>query len=317
MIIVTGGAGFIGSNLVKALNKQGRTDILVVDDLTDGQKFENLVDCEFTDYQDKITFIEGILDNLFDPADIEVIFHQGACSDTTELDGNYMMQNNFEYSKQLLHYCLEYKIPFLYASSAAVYGKSEIFAVDPQYEKPINVYGFSKWQFDQYVRATTSRAESQVVGLRYFNIYGPREQHKGKMASVAFHHYNEIRKTGKVKLFGEFDGYAAGEQKRDFVYIDDVIKVNLWFWNNPKLSGIFNLGTGQSQPFNDIANNVITYYGKGEIEYIPFPHNLKRHYQSFTEAHLEPLRKAGYREPFKTVAEGVKTYLDWLTQNKL
>lgn len=312
MIVVTGGAGFIGSNIVKALNLQGRSDILVVDDLTDGHKFKNLVDCQFTDYQHKDTFIEDILDGVFKPTDIEVVFHQGACSDTIESDGRYMMENNFEYSKQLLHYCLDNKIPFLYASSAAIYGASKKFIVDPQYEKPLNMYGFSKWQFDQYVRIAMSQAESQVIGLRYFNVYGPREQHKGKMASVALHHHDEMNATGKVKLFGECDGYAAGEQQRDFIYVDDVIKVNLWFWQNPKLSGIFNLGTGRTQPFNDIANNIIQYYGKGEIEYIAFPDDLKGNYQSFTQADIAPLRAAGYSEPFKTVAEGIKVYLDWL-----
>ena len=164
MIVVTGGAGFVGSNLVKALNNQGRTDILVVDDLSNGHKFTNLVDCDFVDYLDQDHFIQDILNEDFDPNDIEVIFHQGACSDTTEWDGRYMMENNFEYSKQLLHYCLDYKIPFIYASSAAVYGGSETFKVARQYEKPLNVYGFSKWQFDQYVRQILPEAEIQVVG---------------------------------------------------------------------------------------------------------------------------------------------------------
>lgn len=312
MIVVTGGAGFIGSNLVKALNAQGRKDILVVDDLTDGHKFENLVDCDFTDYLDKDHFIQDILDEAFDHNDIDVIFHQGACSDTTEWDGRYMMENNFEYSKQLLHYCLDYKIPFIYASSAAVYGNSETFKVERQYEKPLNVYGFSKWQFDQYVRQMLPEAESQIVGFRYFNVYGPREQHKGKMASVAFHHYNQIRETGKVKLFGEYDGHAAGEQKRDFIYVDDVAQVNLWFWQHADKSGIFNLGTGRAQPFNDIANSVIAWHGKGKVEYIDFPEQLKGHYQSFTQADISTLREAGYDAPFKTVQEGVKAYMDWL-----
>jgi len=316
MIIVTGGAGFIGSNIVKMLNERGIKDILVVDDLTNGSKFVNLSDCDFFDYQDKDDFILDIVNGEFDEEDIEAVFHQGACSDTTEWNGKYMMDNNFEYSKQLLHYCLERQIPFIYASSAAVYGKGTIFKEQRQYEKPLNVYGFSKFQFDQYVRELFPYAKSQVVGFRYFNVYGPREQHKGKMASVAFHHNNQIQENNVVKLFDAYDGYEAGEQKRDFVYVEDVAKVNLWFMDHPEQSGIFNLGTGRSQAFNDIAKAVIAWHKKGELEYIPFPDNLKGRYQSFTQADISALREAGYSEPFKTVEQGVKAYLDWLNQQK-
>ncbi|MDO8954508.1 MAG: ADP-glyceromanno-heptose 6-epimerase [Gammaproteobacteria bacterium] len=316
MIIVTGGAGFIGSNIVKMLNDRGRTDILVVDDLTDGTKFTNLADCDFLDYQDKDDFIVDILSGDFDDEEIEAVFHQGACSDTTEWDGKYMMDNNYEYSKQLLHYCLEQQIPFIYASSAAVYGKGTIFKEERQFEKPLNVYGFSKFQFDQYVRDIAPHAKSQVVGFRYFNVYGPREQHKGNMASVAFHHNNQIQDGGIVKLFDAYDGYEAGEQKRDFVYVEDIAKVNLWFMDHPDQSGIFNLGTGRSQAFNDIAKSVIAWHEKGKLEYIPFPENLKGRYQSFTQADISKLREAGYTAPFKTVEEGVKSYLDWLNEQK-
>ncbi|MCF6765259.1 ADP-glyceromanno-heptose 6-epimerase [Thiotrichales bacterium 19S3-7] len=325
MIIVTGGAGFIGSNIVKGLNTRGITDILVVDDLKDGHKFRNLADCDFNDYLDKDDFLNDLLDGMYDDIEIEAIFHQGACSATTEWDGRYMMQNNFEYSKVLLHFALSRSIPFLYASSAATYGNSETFVEDRQYELPVNVYGFSKFQFDQYVRYNVlGEATNLVVGFRYFNVYGPREAHKGSMASVAFHHYNQIKDTDKVKLFGAYDGYDAGEQSRDFVYVSDVVDVNLWFYDQARkakmlediqtLSGVYNLGTGKSQPFNDIANAVIAYFGRGQIEYIDFPEKLKGHYQSFTQADISKLRSVGYKEPFKTVEQGVKLYLDWLTK---
>lgn len=320
MIIVTGGAGFIGSNIVKTLNEQGRTDILVVDDLSDGKQFYNISDCDIADYLDKDDFIarvkanDGILDN------VEVIFHEGACSSTTEWDGKFMMENNYEYSKTLLHACLEKGIAYLYASSASVYGGSEVFKEERQHEKPLNVYGYSKWQFDQYVRnLQATRPElfkSQVVGFRYFNVYGPREQHKGSMSSVAFHFNNQLKDNGICKLFGGSGGYGDGEQRRDFVYVADVVKVNLWFWKNADKSGIFNLGTGRCQSFNDVADAVIAWHGErglaGRKEYMPFPDHLKGAYQSFTEADISALRAAGYNEPFFSVEEGVKDYMDQL-----
>ncbi len=312
MIIVTGGAGFIGSNLVEALNDRGHHDILVVDDLSDGTKFVNLVDCTLSDYQDKDEFICRIEAGEEFASPITAVFHQGACSTTTEWDGKFMMNNNYQYSKSLLHYCLQRKIPFLYASSAAVYGMGPEFRESPEFEKPLNVYGYSKLLFDQYVRRLLPRARSQIAGFRYFNVYGPREQHKGSMASVAFHHNNQIRETGRVKLFEGCDGYDNGEQRRDFIYVGDVTAVNLWFLEHPKKSGIFNLGTGHSQTFNEIARAVIDFHGNGEIEYIPFPDHLRGHYQSFTEADISALRSAGYETPFKTVQQGVTEYLEWL-----
>jgi len=314
MIIVTGGAGFIGSNLVKALNETGYDDILVVDDLTDGAKFVNLVDCAIRDYQDKDIFIERIRSGADFGSPVEAVLHQGACSTTTEWNGRFMMENNYQYSKTLLHYCLERKIPFLYASSAAVYGMGPEFRESPEYEKPLNVYGYSKLLFDQYVRRLLPHAASQVAGFRYFNVYGPREQHKGNMASVAFHHFNQIRETGRVKLFAGCDGYDDGEQRRDFVYVGDVTEVNLWFLEHPDRSGIFNLGTGRSQSFNEVAQAVIEFHGEGTIEYIPFPDHLKGRYQSFTEADISALRAAGYDKPFKNVQEGVRNYLEWLSR---
>jgi len=312
MIIVTGGAGFIGSNIVRTLNQRGYTDILVVDDLTNGHQYENLVDCQMTDYLDKADFLQKIQKNEIFANKIQAIFHEGACSTTTEWNGQYMLKNNYEYSKTLLHYCLQWKIPFLYASSAAIYGGNLVFKETPEYEAPLNVYGYSKLLFDQYVRRILPNADSQIVGFRYFNVYGPREQHKGSMASVAYHFHNQIKKDGVLKLFEGSDGYGSGEQRRDFVFVQDVVDVNLWFWEQAKHSGIYNVGTGRSQPFNDVARAVIAWHGRGEIQYIPFPEHLKNHYQSFTEADISALRSVGYSAKFHSVEEGVKAYLDLL-----
>jgi ADP-L-glycero-D-manno-heptose 6-epimerase len=243
---------------------------------------------------------------------IRAVFHEGACSDTTEWDGKFMMENNYTYSKVLLHWCLDRKVPFLYASSAAVYGASDEFREERECERPLNVYGYSKWQFDQYVRKILPSARSQVVGFRYFNVYGPREQHKGKMASVAYHLHEQIKAGQNPKLFEGWDGYSDGGQQRDFVYVDDVCKVNLWFYDNPEQSGIFNLGTGRAQSFLDVAQAVIRYHGKGSVEFIPFPDELKGRYQSFTQADITALRDVGYTAEFADVASGVESYLAWL-----
>jgi len=311
MFIVTGGAGFIGSNIVKSLNERGITDILVVDDLTDGTKFVNLVDLKIMDYMDKDEFITQIVSGQ-DFGDVEAIFHEGACSATTEWNGKFMMENNYEYSKDLLHYCIERDIAFLYASSAATYGGNDTFKEALQFEKPLNVYGYSKFQFDQYVRNLWNDAEihgetlPQIVGFRYFNVYGPREQHKGSMASVAFHLNNQLNAGENAKLF-------EGDHKRDFVYVGDVCKVNLWFFDNT-VSGIYNVGTGKAESFLEVGKAVVKYHTEekantGQIERIPFPEHLKGHYQSFTEADLTNLRTAGYDGEFKSVAEGVSLYL--------
>lgn len=312
MIIVTGGAGFIGSNIVKGLNARGINNIVVVDDLTDGTKFSNLAELQILDYMDKDLFLEKIKNKEDFGEEIKAIFHEGACSTTTEWNGRFMMENNYEYSKILLHYCLDREISFLYASSAATYGAGKIFKETLDFENPLNVYGYSKFLFDQYVRRYLAKSKSQIVGFRYFNVYGPNEQHKGSMASVAFHHHHQLLKEGVVKLFEGCDGYGNGQQRRDFVYVGDVVAVNLWFMDHPEKSGIFNLGTGMSQTFNDVANAVIAWHGKGKIEYIPFPEHLKGRYQSFTQADISKLREAGYDQPFKTVEEGVKAYLDLL-----
>lgn len=307
MIVVTGGAGFIGSNIVKGLNNQGYQDILVVDDLTDGTKFANLVDLDIADYMDKDEFISAIIAG--EQLNIETIFHQGACSSTTEWDGKFMMENNYDYSKDLLHYCLDFNIPFLYASSAATYGgRSDNFIEDRCYEKPLNVYGYSKFLFDQYVRKILPDTTSQVCGFRYFNVYGPRENHKGSMASVAFHLNEQIHKGEKPKLFAGSDNF-----KRDFIYVGDVVDVNLWFWKN-NISGIYNCGTGRAESFQAVADAVLSYHKKEEIDYIPFPDHLKGRYQRFTQADLTKFRKTGCPIDFKTVSEGTTEYMQWLNE---
>lgn len=326
-IVVTGAAGFIGSNIVKALNARGETDILAVDNLTKGDKFVNLVDCEISDYLDKEDFINLIGSGDFD-GEIRAILHQGACSDTMNHDGKYMMENNYQYTLELFEFCQAESVPLLYASSAATYGKGTVFKEDRQYEGPLNVYGYSKFLFDQVLRRRMREGlTAQVAGFRYFNVYGPQEQHKGRMASVAFHNFNQYRETGKVKLFGGYDGYADGTQSRDFVSVEDVVKVNLYFLDNPDQSGIFNLGSGRAQPFNDVAvatvNACRRHEGKpalslaelvqqGILEYIDFPEALKGKYQSFTQADIGKLREAGYQEPMLTVEQGVDRYVDWL-----
>ncbi|MCK4494435.1 MAG: ADP-glyceromanno-heptose 6-epimerase [Methylococcales bacterium] len=314
MIIVTGGAGFIGSNLVLGLNELGYDDILVIDNLKNGLKYKNLAECRIADYLDKDDFLKKLQNNAFNPKKIEAIFHQGACSSTTEWDGRYMMENNYQYSKTLFHYSQQHKIPFIYASSAAVYGAKELFKETLSAERPLNVYGYSKFQFDQYVRQYQGKLTAQVVGLRYFNVYGPRESHKGSMASVAFHFNSQIKETQKVRLFEGCDGYENGEQRRDFIYVGDVVDINLWFLDIASTNGIFNVGTGRSQTFNEVANAVIDYHQYGKIEYIPFPEHLKGCYQSFTEADLTALRTLGCEYKFKTVEEGVALYMEWLNQ---
>ena len=311
MIIVTGGAGFIGSNLVRALNRRLLRDILVVDDLTDGRKFVNLLGCDIADYWDKALFSERLRAGLIERP--EAVFHQGACAVTTEWDGRLMMDTNYRFSTELLDFCLRERVPLIYASSAAVYGASTVFKEnDLSAERPLNVYGYSKLLFDRYVRRHLPDVRSQVVGLRYFNVYGPAEAHKGPMASVAYHLNRQVAQEGEARLFQGSGGYEAGEQRRDFVHVDDVVRVNLWFYEHRDVSGVFNVGTGASAAFNDVAHAIIDWHDAGKIRYIPFPEELKARYQSFTQADISALRAAGYDAPFADVRSGVRAYLDAL-----
>jgi ADP-L-glycero-D-manno-heptose 6-epimerase len=325
-VVVTGAAGFIGSNIVKGLNARGISNIIAVDDLTQGDKFRNLVDLQIEDYLDADEFYSVFAEGGF--GKVEAVFHEGACSDTMEQDGKYMMDNNYGVSCSLFESCQQRGSRLLYASSAAVYGGSDTFRESPEFERPLNVYGYSKLLFDQRMRGQLGkdfkRAKRQVAGFRYFNVYGPREQHKGRMASVAFHQFNQFREQGKVKLFGEYGGYAPGQQTRDFVFVDDVVAVNLWFFDHPEKSGIFNLGSGRAQPFNDVAVGVInalhpggvpdaaTALDLGLLEYIPFPDALRGKYQCYTQADLTALRNAGCDHAFADVATGVARYMQAL-----
>lgn len=312
MIVVTGGLGFIGSNLVHQLNARGREDIVVVDDFTDGHKMANVRDATLCDYFDRHEFLARFEALACSAGGIETVFHLGACSDTTEWNGRSMMADNFTYSRDLLTLCEARGIPFVYASSAAVYGLSRDCAEHPSCEAPLNVYGYSKLAFDQHVRQRMAHSRSRIVGLRFFNVYGPREQHKGRMASVAYHFNQQLKSTGVVKLFGASHGVAAGEQRRDFIHVDDVVDQTLWFGGAAGVAGIFNCGTGQAASFNDVANAVLAWHGCGAIEYIPFPDDLLGAYQAHTLALTDAARAAGYRHAMLPVEAGVPAYLDWL-----
>ncbi|MDR2244471.1 MAG: ADP-glyceromanno-heptose 6-epimerase [Burkholderiales bacterium] len=326
-IVVTGAAGFVGANLVKALNARGETRIIAVDHLAHADKFKNLVDCDIAEYFDRDEFLDRLEQGDFDD-DISAVLHQGACSDTMETDGRYMMRNNYRYSMALLEHCQNNDVPLIYASSASVYGAGKTFAEDRAHEAPLNVYGYSKFLFDQAVRRVLPEQTAPIVGLRYFNVYGLREQHKGRMASVAWHFFNQYQQDGKIKLFEGSDGYAAGEQQRDFVSVEDVVKVNLYFLDRPQHSGIFNLGTGRAESFNAVAlatlnalakrdgkavRSLKEWVAEGAIAYVPFPPQLVGKYQSYTQADLTKLRKAGYGETMFDVATGVARYVETLT----
>jgi ADP-L-glycero-D-manno-heptose 6-epimerase len=329
-IVVTGAAGFIGSNLVRALNARGETQILAVDELQRGDKFRNLAACEIADYLDKDEFRARLVAGDF-TGSIDAVFHQGACSDTMETDGRFMMDNNYRYSMALLDFCTDDEVPFIYASSAAVYGASTTFREERKFEAPLNVYGYSKFLFDQTARRRLAESGSQIAGFRYFNVYGPNEWHKGRMASVAWHFFNQYRTEQSVHPFVGSGSYADGEQRRDFVSVEDVVKVNLHFLDRPDLSGIFNVGTGRAQSFNDMALATINACraaanqepvsleearSQGLIRYAPFPDALKGKYQNFTQADIGALRRAGYAAPFLTVEEGVARYCRQLLEEQ-
>jgi len=323
LYVVTGAAGFIGSKLIEALNRAGISEIIAVDNLENAAKVKNLAGCEIEDYMDKREFLERLVANQFDE-EIEAVLHQGACSDTMETNGRYVMENNYRYSRILLDWCQDEAVPMLYASSASVYGAGREFREERACERPLNAYAYSKFLFDQQVRRRLPARSAQIAGFRYFNVYGPNEAHKGRMASVSFHAFNQFMSEGKVKLFTGSDGYADGEQRRDFIHVDDVVNVNLYFLEHRGLSGIFNCGTGRAQSFNDVARAVVNGVrtGRGEselsldemvaeglIEYIPFPPQLVGKYQSFTEADLALLRAAGYDADFMPVEQGVGSYV--------
>lgn len=307
MIILTGGAGFVGSNLLKRLNAEGIDDILVVDNLKNADKYRNLVGARFADYVDRFEF-RRMLEEHKVPGDIEAVFHQGACTDTLEYDGAYMMRTNYDDSKALLHLALDKGAPFVYASSAAVYGHAREAREVPEDEWPLNVYGYSKLQFDRYVRRLLPFAETTVVGLRYFNVYGNGEAHKGRMASMVFHLANQVRETGVARLFGEYMGFAPGESSRDFVSVEDLVEMNLFFFRNGG-RGIVNAGSGTLRTWNELAQAVIDTLGTGRIEYIPFPEGMVGKYQLGSRADLTLLRSMGYDRPFTSLEEGVRDYL--------
>ncbi|MGH7780190.1 MAG: ADP-glyceromanno-heptose 6-epimerase [Candidatus Binataceae bacterium] len=303
MLVVTGGAGFIGSNLVRALNQRGDTDILLVDRI--GANFRNLSDLGFSDFMEPEAMLRAIERDAMPPS-VDAIFHQGACADTTQSDGRYMMENNFTFSRELLAFAMKRRAPFVYASSAAVYGANRVTLAEPANESPLNLYALSKLAFDNHVRHIARAASSTVVGLRYFNVYGPREAHKGNMASMAYQLFRQLRETDVARLFIGTGGFGDGGQRRDFVFVEDVVRVNLHFASAPKQQKIINVGTGKSRSFNDLARALIHLRGgRGSIEYFPFDESLKGKYQSFTEADLTALRSAGYTAGFTPLEQGL------------
>jgi ADP-L-glycero-D-manno-heptose 6-epimerase len=324
MYIVTGGAGFIGSNLVHELNAHGITDILIVDNFANAKKFVNLHGARYVDYLDKREFRRAMREGSLGIGKVEAILHQGACSNTLEDDGVYMMDNNFEYTREVLKFAIGEGAPLVFASTAAVYGLSGPgrFTLTIENERPLNIYGYSKLVFDHYFRRELEldRVPITAVGLRYFNVYGPREQHKGRMASVIHHFTKQMKEIGKVKLFGGTGGYGDGEQRRDFVYVRDLARLNMFFaqigpyaakaGEDRKLyRGLANAGSGKSRTFNDVAKALMSVHGECPIEYIHFPADLEGRYQHFTEADLTALRELGYDGPMTELEAGItETY---------
>ena len=312
MIVVTGGSGFIGTNLVRSLLKLNHK-VLVIEELDrNSHKFKNIDALDIVDCIGHNVFIRDLLNDKYKNK-IEYIFHLGACSKTTEPDREYIMDVNLNYSKILFEYAANNNIKMVYASSASVYGSGSIFREDQANESSLNHYSESKLLFDNYVRENLDKVDSQIVGIRYFNVYGPYEQHKEVMSSVIFHFYNQIKDTGKLKLFRGSHGYSDGEQRRDFVYVKDTIDIKIWFMQN-NISGIFNVATGKSRSFNDVANSVLDFFNSGHIEYVDFPDGLEEQYQAFTEADLTNLRNVGYKGLSTELEDGIKSYLSFLSE---
>lgn len=304
-IVITGGVGFIGSNLVHALNRRGRTDLVVVDDLSDASKAANLTGATIADYIDKDQFRAFLGRPARRLDDVTAVLHQGACSRTDEPDGRFVLDNNYEYSRELLEFCRARRIPLIYASSAAVYGRSASMSESPDNEQALNAYAWSKLLFDQHVRRLLPTWPAQLVGLRYFNVYGPREQHKGSMASMVHQIDRALEAGHDAVLFGPSHGRPAGGHRRDFVHVDDVVDVICWFLDHPDRSGLFNCGTGRSRTFAELAAVVIAVRGAGRIVHREFPASLATTYQPWTEADLGALRGAGYGGEFRDLEAGV------------
>jgi len=323
-ILVTGGFGFIGTNLIKRLNQMGFSDITCIDSLNNSLKLSNASQIKISNFIDKKEFFSILKNTNSSTFDFNYIFHQGACSDTTCEDGNYIMQNNFTFSKLLADFCLKNSIPMVYASSASVYGDAQNF-VESKNEKALNYYAYSKLLFDEYIRNKNINSfKSQIVGLRYFNVYGPYEEHKSRMASVIFHFYNQLKKNKRISIFEGSHGLKNGEHKRDFIHVDNVVDMNLWFFKNSQLSGIFNCGTSEANSYNKIADTIIDYFKKNKndfnlkyddyISYIKFPEDLKNRYQPFTKSSNESIKSKSYDNKFYSIEQGVNKYLKYLDE---
>ncbi|MFH1884545.1 MAG: ADP-glyceromanno-heptose 6-epimerase [Planctomycetota bacterium] len=312
MIIVTGGAGFIGSALIAALNKRQITDILVVDELGTDRKWKNLRNLSFADYVEKDDFLEMVIEDKLDSS-IDAVFHLGACSDTTETNASYLIKNNYEYSKLLAQWATADNIRFIYASSAATYGDGSAGFSDDQEKienlKPLNMYGYSKHLFDLWARR--AGLLKNIAGLKYFNVFGPNEYHKADMRSFCIKAFEQITSTGKVRLFKSYKSeYADGEQKRDFIYVKDAVDMTLFFYDNPQLSGLFNIGTGKARTWNDLVKAVFAAMGKEpNIEYIEMPESIRNQYQYYTCADITNLRKAGYNKETTPLEDAIKDYV--------
>jgi len=311
MIIVTGGAGFIGSAIIAALNKRGITDILVVDE-QGKNRCKNLANLSFADYAEKNDFLKSIAEKKINP-EVEAAFHMGACTDTTEIDTEYLRENNYEYSRQLTQWATDAGIRFIYASSAATYGDGSAGFSDDEEKieslRPLNQYAHSKQMFDLWVHRTGLL--KKIVGLKYFNVFGPNEYHKGKMRSFVLKAFEQINETGKVQLFKSHNPkYADGQYLRDFIYIKDAVDMTLFFFDNPKINGLFNIGTGKPRTWNDLVRAVFDAMGKKpSIEYIDMPQQLRNQYQYFTQAEITRLRNAGYDKGTISIEDAVKDYV--------